>query len=548
MKKASFLPVSLVLAGFPLALSAQVGSVVRYHHINEVLGGFGGSLQPEDEFGSAVAGMGDIDGDGIADLAVGARGDDDGGDEHGAVWILFLNADGSVKGQSKISETQGNFQGVLADYDYFGARLARVSDLDGDGIAELAVFAGNPYRLWILRLDASGQVKAAKENLFTDATVFDPPALARVFGNWAAPGGLVDLGDLDGDGLPELAVGAPLDPVLLGTVGSFWIVHLDASGAARSAHKITNGFGGMPVVLGQGDNFGSSILRIGDLDGDGRDELGVNAQYGDFWIVSLDANEQVKSARNFGSSDYGLTWENGNTWSNPLELAWLGDLDGDGLGEIAFGYGERNFPGGGKDEGGIAIGFQRADGTVSKKVRISDHRGGLDLLPIKTSFGEMLATLGDLDGDGTVELAVGARRDRGAGEKTGGVWILSLAHTAVRNGSGTNPVILSQASEPVWGSTWSATLDCSGHAAGLALVFGYSQPASGLLTSSGELLVGGTRTFWLQGVHNSGPTVLQGTLPPYSVALIDLPVFIQGACTGAPGVQLSNSLDVVIGR
>jgi hypothetical protein len=62
------------------------------------------------------------------------------------------------------------------------------------------------------------------------------------------------------------------------------------------------------------------------------------------------------------------------------------------------------------------------------------------------------------------------------------------------------------------------------------------------------VLVGGAQRFLLQAVHNSGPTVLQGTVPAYSISLIDLPLFIQGACTGAPRVQLSNALGVVLSR
>ena len=52
-------------------------------------GGFKGDLSDGDQFGSAVAGIGNLDGNGIPDLAVGAPLDDDGGTDKGAVWILF---------------------------------------------------------------------------------------------------------------------------------------------------------------------------------------------------------------------------------------------------------------------------------------------------------------------------------------------------------------------------------------------------------------------------------------------------------------------------
>ena len=80
-------------------------------------------------------------GDGVADLAVGANYDDDGGvsghnspsPNRGAVWILFLNSAGTVKGHAKISPTEGGFTGVLDDNDRFGSSVASLGDLDGGG-------------------------------------------------------------------------------------------------------------------------------------------------------------------------------------------------------------------------------------------------------------------------------------------------------------------------------------------------------------------------------------------------------------------------------
>jgi hypothetical protein len=73
---------------------AQPGTVLSQQKISETEGGFTGILDDIDFFGYSVAPLGDLDGDGVVDLAVGARGDDDGGTppnaNHGAVWVLFL--------------------------------------------------------------------------------------------------------------------------------------------------------------------------------------------------------------------------------------------------------------------------------------------------------------------------------------------------------------------------------------------------------------------------------------------------------------------------
>ena len=98
-------------------------------------------LKRLDGFGYSVATLGDLDNDGIVDIAVGATGDDDGGDGLGAVWLLFLNNNGTVKGHQKISATEGGFNGMLENGDGFGSSVASLGDLDNDGIVDIAVGA-----------------------------------------------------------------------------------------------------------------------------------------------------------------------------------------------------------------------------------------------------------------------------------------------------------------------------------------------------------------------------------------------------------------------
>src|ERR1700752_1919177 len=92
---ASLLVCAALALGEPRA--AQVGTVKWEQKLGEGVGGFGGQLDIYDYFGVSLAFLGDLDDDGVTDLAVGALGDDDGGTQKGAVWILFLNADGTVR-------------------------------------------------------------------------------------------------------------------------------------------------------------------------------------------------------------------------------------------------------------------------------------------------------------------------------------------------------------------------------------------------------------------------------------------------------------------
>jgi len=128
----------------------------------------------------------------VVDLAVGAYGDDDGGWDSGATWILFLQEDGTVRALQKVSMAEGGLQGPLHGRSRFGFGLASLGDFDGDGFEDLAV--GNPRcndgpgrwcgAVWNLFLqgcpDASATARNPNVGGFTNPAVYDvtdPPIL-----------------------------------------------------------------------------------------------------------------------------------------------------------------------------------------------------------------------------------------------------------------------------------------------------------------------------------------------------------------------------------
>ncbi|MGH7818692.1 MAG: hypothetical protein ACREQ9_02875, partial [Candidatus Binatia bacterium] len=133
-------------------------TVNRHQKISDWYGDFTGELGDLDEFGSSAANLGDLDGDGVNDAAVGAPGSPGTGDRGpGATWLLFLNPDGTVRYHQKISDPSDGLAGELDNLDHFGASVASLGDLDGDGFRDLAVGApgdddGHPNHgaVWIL--------------------------------------------------------------------------------------------------------------------------------------------------------------------------------------------------------------------------------------------------------------------------------------------------------------------------------------------------------------------------------------------------------------
>jgi hypothetical protein len=237
--------------------------------ISNTAGGFSGNLDAGDQFGSAVASLGDLEGDGVTDLAVGAPYTDGNGTDRGAVWILFLNSDGRVDTQQRITDGSGNFDGNLADGDRFGAAVASLGDLDGDGVTDLAVGApgdddGGTDRgaVWILYLDAEGNVRLIQK-ISDTAGGFD----GNLNDGDQFGGAVASIGDRDGDGIDDLAVGAPNAGDGGPGRGAVWILFLDTDGTVKSQQKIADGTGGFDGSLNDDDHFGSAVAGLGDLDG-----------------------------------------------------------------------------------------------------------------------------------------------------------------------------------------------------------------------------------------------------------------------------------------
>jgi len=116
---------------------AADGSVKSTVEINDSTAN-GPVLSNSDLFGRSVANIGDLDGDGVEDIAVGAYKDDNGGTDRGAIHIMFMNANGSVKSTVEINDSTANGP-VLSNSDLFGNAIANIGDLDGDGVKDIAV-------------------------------------------------------------------------------------------------------------------------------------------------------------------------------------------------------------------------------------------------------------------------------------------------------------------------------------------------------------------------------------------------------------------------
>ncbi|HEX5009031.1 MAG TPA: FG-GAP-like repeat-containing protein [Planctomycetota bacterium] len=419
------------MAGLSTAGRAQAPGTVAYDiQITAGRGGFTGAVDIDDMFGYAVTSIGDLDRNGVSDIVVGALGDDD-GPPGGALWVLFLDTDSSVASFQKISATAGGF-GTPPGAAGLGAAIACLGDLDGDGVVDLA--AGMPYSsvgsdaggaVWILFLKPDGTVKSLQPI---------GPGVGGFHGTLAYQddfgAALSALGDIDGDGVMDLAVGASGDDGSGFDQGALWILFLNRDGTVKSEQKIGENEGGFGGLLEFTDYFGCSVATLDDLDGDGVPELAVGeysgpggASYtGVVWVLFLAADGTVKSEHQIGAPEV-PDLVNGDLFG--YAVSTMGDLNGDGRRELAVGAPWDGF----SNSGCVRILFLDESGQVTGVQKISQFEGGFGgTLSGFANFGWSLAYPGDLDGDGTADLVVGAPGEPSLIEIEGDAWLLFLVH------------------------------------------------------------------------------------------------------------------------
>jgi len=168
--------------------------------------------------------VGDVDGDGVQDLACGAVADDDGGTNAGAVWLLLLGRDGAAREARKISMLAGDFEGPLAPNVLFGTSLAALGDLDGDRKLDLAVGAENDDTggvdrgaFWTLFLETvAPPVLVVRNGLGVNPVLLGAAAAPEVGGRWEVD---VDCRGFHRGIVLHVVVDRPLDGPVMGKLG-----------------------------------------------------------------------------------------------------------------------------------------------------------------------------------------------------------------------------------------------------------------------------------------------------------------------------------------
>lgn len=412
-------------------------TTLMHQKISDTEGAFNGVLNTSDYFGQALREIGDLNGDGVPDLVVGAGFADDGGADRGAVFVLFMNPDGTVASEQRISDTAGGFGGTLNNGDGFGVYLGTLGDMNGDGTIDLAINGryaddggSDKGALWLLFMNPDASI-ASYSKISETVGISDTWSNGTGFGSSCEP-----IGDLDGDGNIDVIVAGTRDTDGGSRRGALWVLFMDGSGNVLSHQKISDIQGNFTAFLEHEDYFGLGIANLGDIDGDGITDIAVGTRNDDdggfdrgaVYILFLNTDGTVQSHQKISSTAGGFSGVLDNEDWFGADVQAAGDMNGDGITDIIVGAPKDDD--GGTDQGAVWILLLNSNGTVNGYQKISETTGGFTgVLDPGDNFGWAVESISDLNGDGMTDFAVGSKFDDDGGSNHGAVWILFAEDT-----------------------------------------------------------------------------------------------------------------------
>jgi hypothetical protein len=340
--------------------------------------------------GRSVSVAGDINGDGFADLLVGAP-------EVGAFMSFYR---GST-----------SYSGSGASYVVFGKASGFAPALDLS-----ALNGANGFRL-------------------EDSDAWDRS------GGGMAGASVSAAGDVNGDGFADLVVGAPLDNSRRGyDTGSSYVVFGKASGFSATLDLATlNGANGFRLNgATMRDESGRSVSAAGDVNGDGFDDLIVGANRADPYGKSYAGSSYVVFGKAAGfaatlnlstlNGSNGFRLDGATEWDfSGTSVSAAGDVNGDGFGDLLVGA-SRADPNGKSYAGSSYVVFGKASG-FSATLDLSTLNGTngfrLDGAAADDQAGRSVSAAGDVNGDGFADLLIGASRtDPNGNDRAGSSYVV----------------------------------------------------------------------------------------------------------------------------
>lgn len=390
----------------------------------------GGAFGEGDQlFGTSVA-LADVNGDGFADLIVGAPASFGGA---GRIYVFYPFASNDPDGVTLTGNATGTSTQLSGDEDHpgFGTAVA-AGDITGDGLADVVASAIGSDTLdgRVYVFNATRRFGLLAPTVFSADAVITPEAGGTHFGQSVA------VGDVNGDGFEDVVVGANL----FGAAdhkGKMYVFNAAADGSGVPTQGVEEN--GLPVagaaaantqIVGEITSELGTSLAVGDVNGDGfLDVIGGGPAFGGqrgrvymFYSAGaagvptnpvIDENDNTPGQHVIG----GLFDGTPNLYGTSVAVA---DVDGDGFADLIVGA-----PAASNGNGVVYVHFEKVQG--GGVVSITDGNAVNSTLRFNgnashPSFGKSVAAL-DVNGDGTADV-VGSAVVAG-GAVTGTVYVFN---------------------------------------------------------------------------------------------------------------------------
>ena len=415
--------------------NVSCNKLVSLNKISDTKGNFTGTLTNNSQFGYSTANIGDVNKDGIPDLAVGSANKYYSGGNKGSIWILFMNSNGTVKSQQEIGQNIGGLSATLSNNELFGNSISALGDFNKDGIPDVMVGSrssdGGKFKgaLWLLYLNSNGTVKSHSKISSTSGGLGSTAIQGQaVFG-----ADCDTIGDLNKDGVMDIAVSAYRDNEGLSEGGAVFILFMNSNGTVKSHKKLNSSTSALSSLVKSGDRIGLALSCIGDINKDGNSDIVVSAytdatggsNRGALYTIKLKSSGDILSVKKLTSSDQ-LTFIKANNHLFTYDLSFI-KKD-----ETSFDLFAANHL---SDSGGTNRGaFYRLKlDTGGNLMEYKEYHAQLPPLSVLKNSDQFGVSVGIWrTGSDTLKIMVGALADDDGGTDKGAIYIVNLLDTCAK--------------------------------------------------------------------------------------------------------------------